>query len=270
MTKIDVHVQGLNFYWSEKNYKYPDGSNIKVVWEDVDYAIHLPDGVRKGGTVLETKKLYEYELEDLNGNIGKAMEEKFPGYIEEHLSDTYFNMSIPELIKQNKLLWGFTYDIPGSENFFEITDMINLPKNEEGIFPSLVIGYLPIERITKKDVEFFITEYAKNFFGVNDNIKINWVKTPTNEELEKEYKNFIGEINYFTSMRERGEKPKIIILPQPLSMIIGKNIVSYYTNKGMKHAEYLSESDEYLAHFEDGTTEIINKDIVGDHFSTYE
>lgn len=263
MVKVDISVQGLNLYWSEKGYKNFDGEPIQCCWDDVDYTIHFPDGtVKEGGTVAETRKYFRHEINELKGRMGLYIEEKFPGIVEEELNETSYGISMEELTKIDHLIWGFYYDDPDDPDKFEIEDMIDLPKNEHGLLPNLISACLPTEILTKKDLEGFILEYTKKFFGVKDEIEVFWVNTPTDETLEREYQDYINQCKAWDEAKKKGEKPKVLLLPQVLKGIIGEDTVNELLNRGMIHAEI--KTNEIVLYFKDKTIEMLKVDFLSD------
>jgi len=150
----------------------------------------------------------------------------------------------------NEHKWSFTYDDRKSPDFFEIKDMVNLPCNEENILPCYISGFIPDDTLNRTNIEEAMKRYISRFFNHNEDLEFVWRGIPSNEYLKKEYE----------SLKD-GKPPKVILLPQPLSMLIGQEAVEILVDRGFKYAEKVSGTDDYLYHFEDGHTEISNSSM---------
>ena len=259
----------MNFFWSEKGYKWVDGAPIECIWEDVYYSVLRDDKlIREGGVTVETRKYFQYEIDSLKGDLGERMEVRYPGYVEEELNSTHYGIPLKDLPNSDIPRWCFSYDDPESEDFYQIDDMINLHKNENGILPCYITGYIPEEILNRKSVETFMVSYINKFFGIDEKMEFYWEDVPSDDYLEKEYQKSIKEAEEWTKNREKGITPKIMLLPQPMSMFIGKEKVEELLKRGFTQAEQIEGTDEFLYHFEDGHTETSGGQIdLSDHFS---
>jgi len=269
MLTVKLEIHSLNFFWGEKGYKWFDGTPIKCSWEDIGYDIYRGDKkLEEGSTTVEARSYVEQEIEQLHGSLGARMEVKFPGYIEEELNSTYYGIPFKDIPACNEPLWCFSYQDRDDEDFYQIEDMINLPKDEHGVYPSYITGYIPEEFITRANVEAYMADYIKRYKGFDEGFEFVWEGVPSDETLEKEYQETIVEMENWNKDREKGIETKIMLLPQPLAMFLGKDKVEELVARGMTHAEKVGEEDDFVYHFEDGHTELSGTEIdSSDHFS---
>jgi hypothetical protein len=272
MLKVSISINSLNFYWGEKGYKWECGTPIECCWEDVYYKVYREgELIREGGTTVETRRLIESELENLDGDLGAKMELQFPGYIEEEKNSTHYGIPYKDLPLCNELKWGFSYEEPDCEDFYQIEDLINLPKNEDGVYPSYISCYIPVGVLDRSSIELSMKSYIKLFMGFDEDIEFTWEEVPTDEYLETEYKSTLEEIENWNKHKKDGEPTKVMLLPQPLAMFLGKEKVDELVARGLENAEILTDSQEFLLHFKDGTTELSGSQIdPEDHFSDAE
>jgi hypothetical protein len=258
MLKVTIEIDGLNFFWAEKGYTWANGTPIECCWEDISYSIKRGDDtlVDVGSTTVETRLCVESEIDNLKGSLGSRMEAKFPGYVEEELNSTHYGVPFKDLVNSTEPRWCFSYEDPESEGFFQILDMINLPKNDKGVYPSYISGYIPDRVVTRANIESYMTDYIKLYKGLKEDIEFSWVGVPTDEDIERTYRETITEIEEFTKHSEEEGGSKVIILPQPLTMFLGGERVEELVNRGLVHAELVGNDEDLMYHFEDGHTEL--------------
>jgi len=243
-------VEGFKDFRSDKPFV--------VYWEDLYYTV-LKDGVefRKGSVTIEAKSMVKYEIDRINSEFYDKIEVENPGTREENLSTIIADgLTWEGLLKSDIYHYSYSYDTPENPDKYEIKDMIDLPYDENFIYPRYITIYIPEEYITKDIVDKYMKLYIKRFFNVEVD-EIEWNMKHDKDYLQKEYDNEIENMKKWEEMREKGEKLKIAMLPQVLSNFLGKELVDKWVLRGLVSAEAVEGcSDEYLLEFVDGHTEL--------------
>lgn len=269
MLKVELNIDGLDLFWGEKGYKWPEGDPITSCWEDLYYKIKRGNKtIREGGTTPETIEYVQYEIDSLYGDLGEKMEIEFPGYVEEELNSTNYGIPYKDLPNCGEYKWLFSYDDPESEDFYQIEDMINLPKDENGIYPCYITGFIPVQHLTRKIIEDWFLVYMEKFLDLKEETEFVWVGVPSDESLEKEYKEYIKGIEQHKQNVKEGKKYEMRFLPQALWLMIGKEKVKELVDRGLEYADMHEDTKTFIYHFKDGHTEISGTEIdEGDHFT---
>jgi hypothetical protein len=271
MITIKIKVDSLNFYWAEHGMLWPNGTPIKCVWEDLYYNI-FRDGLelRSGSTTVESKDYVINEIKETNGDIGQKMELEYPGYIEEELNSTNYGIPLKDLPNTQERLWSFSYseNEPGEKDFFQIEDMINLPKDERGVNPSYITGFDPAPVLNKNVISEWIKAYITKFLGYTEEMNVEWVEEPTLEHLKKELAEDYENALEWEKNKKDGIKTKIVLLPQPLRYFMDDKEVDKLEERGLVHAEMIEDSNAFLFHFKDGHTELSGTQVnLEDHLN---
>jgi hypothetical protein len=260
MKKIKVLLSntGYNFYWAERKFCYKDEKPMTCYWEDISYIVIIDDKIYKGNTTVDCKKYIEYEIEEAEGEMGAKIEIKCPGYIEEKLNDTPFNMPLKELIKLDKIYIGYCYDEIDNEEKYE-SKLFNLPINDFGMKPCYIIGYTPSDTVGIKEVEEFMKVFIEKHFNINEKIEFEfeWVDLPTEEDIKKEWDNYLEEIEEWAKMKARGEKFSVRYSTDFMKQLFSEELINKYIDNGMIYGEPMGETDEVLLTFKDNHTEIL-------------
>ena len=267
--KVILSNNGYNFHWAERKYCYKNGTPSICCWEDISYVVII-DGVKhEGNTTLDCRKYVEYEIEEAEGELGRRMEIDFPGYIEEQLNNTAFNIPFKELIKSDKIHLGYCYDEIDSEEKHE-SELFNLPINDFGMKPCYIIGYTPSDTVGIKEVEEFMKVYIEKHFNINEKIEFEfeWVDVPTEEDIKKEWDNYLKEIEEWAKMKAKGEKFSIRYSMDFMKQLFGEELINKYIDNGMIYGEPMGETDEVLLTFKDNHTEILKELEDGDIWMT--
>lgn len=258
MIKLIIESESLNFYWMAEGYKdFMSDEPFRVCWEDLDYDI-IKDGekIRSGCVTIDTKAMAKYELSRINSDFGDHMELKFPGYKEDELNaEIVDHLTWQGLIDSNAYHYQYCYSDVTDPEKYEIKDMINLPYNEYGMTPSYISMYVPEEWLTKDVVEKYMRLFIERFFGYTVD-EIEWPVKISPDKLKKEYDDEVARIKEWETMREKGEKMRVILLPQVLSIFVDNELVKKWEARGLKSAEHLEDCDDYTLEFNDGHTEL--------------
>jgi hypothetical protein len=269
MLKVEIQIESLNFWWAEKGWSWGDDSPIECFWEDIYYSVKRNGKeIRSGCMTFESRGFSEEEIKNLNGYIGSKMEVNFPGYIEENLNAVrYNNILYKDLPKCNDLMWEFSYSERGDDDFYEIIDM-DVPADEFGVRPRYITGFIPERSLSRDNVQKYFKSYLSDFMGFSEEVEYEWLDIPEDKYLRDELDGSCRQHEEWAKKREDGETFKMVFLPQPLEMFLGKERVKELTDRGMIKAEMDPDTEKLVFHFEDGHTEIDGTEIdMSDHFS---
>ena len=254
-----MECESLNFYWMVEGFKdFRSDKPFVVYWEDFYYTI-LKDGeeIRKGSTTIEAKSMVRYEIERINGEFYDKYEIEDPGYREGILNTVIADdLTWEGLLNSNTYHYSYAYSSLDDPDKYEIKDMINLPFNDDFMSPCYITIYIPEEYITKDLVHRYMKLYIKRFFDIEID-EIEWKTDHDKEYLQKEYDEEVKRMEEWKKMSEKGEKMRIVMLPQVLSFMIGKELVDKWISRGLVSAEKIEDCEnEYLLEFVDGHTEL--------------
>ncbi len=272
MKKVSVvlEVTSLNFYWSEKGFKYADGTPVRCSWDDISFQIFC-NGKNLYGkltTHIDTILYIEHEISELYGDLGKKMEESYPGYIEEELNNTSYGIPMKNIAMSKDILFAYCYSDENDEDPYE-TSLLNAPINDKGEKPSYIFGFVPVQNLNKKAVEDFMAAYVRKH-GIDGEceIEFEWENVPEDEYLKEQFQSELDLIKQSEEMRARGEKYKICYAPIFLKQIFGENRIQPLIGRGLVSGEPLGDylmGGDILLRFEDGHTELLRDEE--DHFS---
>lgn len=273
MEKINIKLEthGLNFYWADKGYVDENNIRLKCSWEDIDFGIYV-NGKMIGeySTTIDTKEYFKNEISELKGDFGRSMEEKCPGYIYEELNDTTFGFPMEKIVDCNEIVLGFCYDDITNENKYE-TKIPKAPYNEFGMKPSYIVIFNPCDSLNRTEVEKSIQFYIEKMFDFGDDMEFHfeWINTPSDNDLNKEWKQYQKDINYWNRMKLEGVKPEIVFSKELLSQLFGEEAMKPYIEKGMVSGKPIDEDmQDIMLTFSDGHKEVFRDidDLFLDHF----
>ncbi len=198
--EVIVETESYNFWWSVYNLK-PSS------WEDiVIYVNNTGKKEKHYATTILTKQFFKYVKEHDSEEDQK--EECNP-----------FNKNIDELIKEEKMLFGYYYDNPENSDFYEMVEIID-KRNAHGIRPSYIQIFHPAEQLTLDAVIEAVSQYCVDLLKIKPE-RISFKDVMPESEARRRYDAYLEEIKELEEFKKKGGKIKINMTPKFLEQFYG-------------------------------------------------
>lgn len=279
---VKISTHSCNLFWANMGLKYLDGSPVINYWDDIQIRVYArgeddeeDKQVFRALPTFNSRSYIQSEIDGLNGDLGARMEAKFPGYIQENLTEDWgAGMPITEMVKLTEVTYMFRWYNPEYPDHTPFEDLPGAPKDAEGRYPVDINIFVPVDNIMKVDIEAAIKDYVERFLLIKD-FDMHWDDVPTDTDLQKWWQDELDLHKKCEEMRARGEKWKIAYVPDFMEQMYGVNAAEL-KERGVTHGEPIGDfGGEVMLHFKDGHTEIMKlpgdeKDLLGGDNMTVE